>query len=385
MSGFFTAPRIAHGPGAIEQLGALGLSRVALIVDPAVGESERTLRLREELAKSAARVERLATPAGEPTVASVETVATQLTALGPDGIVAVGGGSTLDLAKGAWVRSLHPVLPLVLFTPLTEVRLRVRARLVAVPTTAGSGSEATGSAYFHRPHQGLLEIATRELEPDWAILDPYFLTTLGPRSLALGGADALAHALDAIASEWSTPFTDALAREAIGLVVRELPRAVKRPDELEALGRLQCAAAMAGLAVANAQLGAGHALAHAVSAVTGLAHAAAVAVFLASVAEFNYPSARERFAGLQAAIGPGPLQSAPAFGGRWRALGEQVGLPRTLVEAGVDPARLLAHRDRILDLASASPSLLGNPRLPSRAELAEILRGASGVPMPPAT
>jgi alcohol dehydrogenase class IV len=377
LTGYFTAPRIASGPGALEQLGALGLQRAVVLAEGAVRSAERTVRFVEELTRAGARVERVDAPPGEPTVASVEAIASALGERSPDGIVAIGGGSVIDLAKAAWLRYERPDLRLEEVTPLTELGLRRRARLVAVPTTAGSGSEATGTAFLHRPDAAPLELGSRELEPDWALLDPYYLTSLPPGALAVQGFDALAHALEAIASDWSTPFTDALAREAAAIVARELPRAIKKNDELETLGRLQAAATMGGLAVANAQLGCAHALAHAVSATSGLPHAAAVAVLLPYVVEFNFPSARDRYLGLQGAFGPGPLQSAPAFGQRLRALAEEVGAPRSLARAGLPPERLRVLEGRILDLAAASPSLLGNPRLPSREELARILSAAS--------
>lgn len=377
MMGYLTAPRLAFGPGALEQLGALELRRVALLVDPALASAPRVERVREELARTEARVEEFHDLVVEPTVESVERAAERLRATSPDAIVALGGGSVLDAAKGAWLRYEAPELPLAQVTPLAELGLRRRARLIAIPTTTGSGSEANGLAQFHRDDGPLLELGVRELAPDWGLLDPYFLTTLPPAARAEGGVDALAHALEAVASEWANPFTDALAREAVAVLLRELPRTLKRPGDLEPLAAIQAAAAMGGLAVANAQVGATHALAHALQAAFGLPHARTVGVLLPYVLEFNFPSARERYATLQASVGPGPLQSRSAFGQRFRVLAEQLALPRSLAQAGLPAPTLRAGMDRAVEFAAASPGLVGNPRMPSREELRAILEAAA--------
>jgi alcohol dehydrogenase class IV len=383
MMGFFTAPRFCFGTAALEQLSGLGMTRVILVVDHAIAPTTQFTRIREEVAKTDARVETVSGIRVEPTLESVEHLAQAVRAFGPDGIVAVGGGSTIDTAKGAWVRYERPDLSLEELTPLTELKLRTKARFVAMPTTAGSGSEATGIAYFHRPDRGLLEVGSREMEPDWALLDPHLLSTLPPAVLATTGMDALAHALEAIASEWATPFTDALARDAVGVLARDLPRVVKHPGDIDFLGAVQAAAAMAGLAVANAQLGATHALAHALSAMFETPHAATVAVLLPYVVEFNFPAARDRYQTLHGALGPTAVQNKGSLGARLHLLGEQLGLPRSLTQVGIPVDRLRAQRARVIELASASPSLVGNPRMPSQEELGALLdAAAAGDPSP---
>lgn len=376
--GFLTSPRIALGPGALEQLTALDLHRVALIVDTALTESPRLGRIRDELAKTDARVDTLPPVAAEPTDRSVNELGDLLRATSPDWIIAVGGGSTIDAAKGAWVRYAQPALALSEISPLSELGLRSKARLAVFPTTAGSGSEVTGLLHLHRADGGpILELASRELEPEWALLDPYWLGSLPPRQLALGGFDALAHALEALASDWSNPFTDALAREAVGLLVRELPKAVRAPDSLERLEALQTGATMAGLALSNAQAGVVHALAHALGALFEVPHAAAVAALLPYGLEYNFAAARERYLSLQGAIGPGPVQSRHALGARFRALAEEVGAPRSLADAGLAATKVRERKAELIAYALGSPSLVGNPRMPSGEELASLLEAAA--------
>lgn len=387
MMGYLTSPRFCFGPQALEQLSSLGFTRVAVVVDPALRRRPSQTRIEEELAKIEARTEILDGPPGEPTLEGVETLAGQLRGFGPDGIVAVGGGSLLDAVKGAWARYERPELRLEEITPLTDLRLRTRARWVAIPTTAGSGSESHGSAQFHREDRPLLEIGARELEPDWALLDPGLLVTLTTDQVAVGGGDALAHALEALASEWASPFTDAMAREAIGRLVLDLPKARKRPGDPDLLASLQAASALAGLAAGNAQAGAVHALAHGLQAAVGVPHAAAASALLPYVLEFNFDAARERFKALEGVLGAGPVQDRYAFADRFHRLAEQAGMPRTLSDAGLDPERYRARRDRIVAFAQSSPALVGNPHLPTPAELGELLdramEGRRGPPTAP--
>ncbi|HEV2317831.1 MAG TPA: iron-containing alcohol dehydrogenase [Thermoplasmata archaeon] len=372
MMGFLTSPRLCFGPGAFEQLGALGVHRAALIVDPALAAGTVVRRIREELEKSDARVETIAEVRIEPDLESVESVAARVRAASPDWIVAIGGGSTIDTAKGAWIRYAQPELALDAVGPLAELRLRDRARFVALPSNAGSGSEATGMVHLQRPDGPLLEVGARELEPDWAMLVPELLASVPPDRAAEAGFDALAHAFEALASEWSNPFTAALAREAIGILLRELPRSLKRFGDTENLQSVQAAATMAGMAASNSQLGAAHAVAHALSAVLGVPHARAVATALPHVLEYNFPSARERYASLQAALGGPAVQAGPALGGKIRSVAEPLGIPRALVDAGVEGDRFRGERSRLIEYARASPSLVGNPRLPTPENLGRL-------------
>jgi alcohol dehydrogenase class IV len=374
MSGFVTGPRIAFGPGAFEQLSAIPMHRVALLADPGIRTHPETARLREEIEKAGASVELLPAPVVA-SIDAVEGLAAPLRARRTDLIVAIGGGPTLDAAKAAWLRYARPEIDLARPGPLAELDLRSAARLVAVPTGPGSGREANGLVYLPGPEgSGFLELSSRDLEPDWVLLDPRFAASLTPEELAWQGLEALGNACDAIMAEWSSPFTEAFARSAVELLVRELPRAVKRPaGDWERLVPVQAAGTLAGLAVGNAQAGLARALAHALSSCGGPAPGHAVAAVLPEVLEFCFGAARDRLQTLSAALGPGPLQSGPALAARVRLLGEQVGLPRAGARAlGEGP--FASARDRVVALALSSPSLLGSPRLPSAEELDAFLR-----------
>ena len=382
MLGFFTAPSIVWGPGAIEQLSALGAKEVLLVVDREVHRHGGERRTEEELAKTGTHVVRFSEVEVEPTLASVERARASIGSLAPDWIVAVGGGSTIDTAKALWIRLARPEIALAEVSPLLELGLRRRIRFAALPTTGGSGSEATWSIHLADEGGRPLEIASRELVPDWAILDPGPSGTLPARPTAESAADAVAHAFEAIASEWSNPFADAAARQALAILVPLLPKVVRRGDDPGLRGEAQIAATLAGLAVSNAQYGVAHALAHALGAALHRPHAALVAALLPYAVEFNFPVARDRFQPLGSLLGPSSVQSRGALAERLRQLWRSVDLPLTLGAAGVDADALARVRDRVLAEAHRSPGAVANPRVPSPEELGRLLDVArTGAPV----
>ena len=181
MTSFFVAPRISAGPGALEQLSSLGAQRAAVVVDPAIVRSERVQRVVEELGQSTATVEVLPWEGSEPSLASVAKLADRLRAFAADWIVAVGGGRTLDAAKAGWVRYARPELDLASFTPLDELKLRSVAGFVAVPSTSGSGCDVSWNVMVRGGGGEPIELASRELVPDWSLLDPVLPATMPAR------------------------------------------------------------------------------------------------------------------------------------------------------------------------------------------------------------
>ena len=376
MNGIFTSPAIAWGPGALEQLNDLGARKALLVVDPKIAREVRVQRVSEELVKGGGDVRTVTDVECEPTLASVERLVPGTAEFRPDWIVAVGGGSTIDTAKALWIRYAHPAAPLRPLSPLTQLGLRTVARFVAIPTTCGSGSEATWPAHLQGADARFVELASRELAPDWALLDPAFLTSLSPELHASTGADAIAHALEAVASSWANPFSDALALRALAIGLPALARVRRHPEE-DLAGPLQLAACQAGLAVANAQVGVGHALAHALGAELRLPHGRLVAALLPYVTEFNYPSARDAYATVAPIFGHAAGNLRTALSERLRAVWESAGLPRTLIEAGAPADRLREVRAAIAERASVSPGAMSNPRVPTAEELVRLLDAAT--------
>ena len=232
----------------------------------------------------------------EPDEAQVRAGVEVLGRFDPDLIVAVGGGSAIDAAKAMRLFWEHPELNLdELALPFLDARKRVaqypsqlehRARLVAVPTTAGTGSEVSPAAVITQGNRKLT-LVDYSLVPDMAVVDPRLTLTLPPVVTADTGIDALTHALEAEVSIFASPFTDAFCLQAANLILEALPQAYREGNDIEARTKMANAATIAGLAFSNAFVGVNHALAHAVGARFGIAHGRANAVFLPHVLRYN--------------------------------------------------------------------------------------------------
>jgi acetaldehyde dehydrogenase/alcohol dehydrogenase len=318
-----------------------------------------------------------------------------------DTIIAVGGGSVLDAAKAIRLFYESPQLTLRELTlPFLDARKRVaeypqiehRVKLIAIPTTAGTGSEVSPAAVVSVGAKKLT-LVDYSLVPNIAIVDPHFTLTM-PRSLTADtGVDALTHALEALVSIFASPYTDAFCMQAINLISWALPRACADGADIEARTAMANAATLAGLAFSNAFVGVTHGLAHALGARFKLAHGRANGILLPYTLRYNaaIPSKFMPAPGYTAYVAPEKLAQAAWVLGLGGANDEQrrerlfaridsilraVGIPRSLAEAGIAEADYLAARDDLTRAAFADPSLRTNPRIPLMRELRALLDAA---------
>jgi alcohol dehydrogenase class IV len=196
--------------------------------------------------------------------------------------MAVGGGSVMDLAKGAWILYERPDLEdLGMISPLDKLNLRQKAILVAVPTTAGTGSESTGAAVFHDTSVNRkIPVSHDELVPDVAILSPEFTLSMPPELTAGTGLDVLAHAMDAVIAPSGNDYTEPLALRAIEMVFRWLPKAYKTGDDRESRFRMILAANIAGIAFGMSGCHITHSLGHSLGSVFHMHHGLSVGFFI---------------------------------------------------------------------------------------------------------
>jgi len=382
MTGFFTSPRIAWGPGAVEQLSGLGTRRAFLVVDPTVAAHRGHQRIVEELEKSATVVEVFEAGPEVDRLNSVGELAKRMANFSPDWLVAVGGGRTLDAAKAARLVLERPDLSLSALPPVFEFPDPPRCRLVAVPTTSGSGSEASWSADLRSEEGEPVELAHRGLVPEWAIVDVGFAEGLSSDLVRDGGFEALAQAIEAYLSAWANPFSDALALSVTRTVFGRLPHALKWSDDPDAKEALHYAATLAGLAASNAQRGVAHALARALLRTTGLPYGRLLGMLLPHVLEFDRPSARDRVETLAMAVQSPDDRSSVPLGTRLVRLLETLRVPGSLAVAGVDRSRLDAARSTIVAETLRSPAVLANPRVPGPRDIESLLDQAWERPGP---
>ena len=390
-------------PGALANLREVD-ARSAVIVTDAVNDARGvTDQVREYLNATNVRV--FADVVPEPDESVVRAGVEVLERVRPDVVVAVGGGSVLDAAKAMRLFHEHPHLDLAeLSLPFLDPRKRVAryptiahtVRLVAIPTTAGTGSEVSPAAVITMGDRKAT-LVDYSLVPDMAIVEPELTVSMPPAVTADTGIDALTHALEAAVSIFASPFTDAFCVQAVRLIFEALPRAVADGSDLEARTMMSNAATLAGLAFSNAFVGVNHALAHAVGARFGIPHGRANAIFLPHVMRYNasMPSkfmpapgygtyvAPDKYAQVGWIIlgGHDPVARRSRLFERVDALLDEVGMPRTLKEAGVDEARFDAELPDLARAAFADPSLRTNPRMPMITELVDLLQaGFHGTP-----
>ena len=390
--------------GALENLRAVEARQVVVICGADTERRGVVDLVRSHLDGGAVRVFSGVVP--EPDEAVIRAGVEFLKSSRPDLIIAVGGGSVLDAAKAMRLFYEHPDLTLEELTlPFLDARKRVAdypqqshaVKLVALPTTSGTGSEVSPAA--------VITVGTRKLTlidyslvPDIAIVDPTLTVTMPPGMTADTGLDALTHALEAAVSIFASPYTDAFCVQAARLIFDSLPRAVTDGSDIDARADMANAATIAGLAFSNAFVGVNHALAHAVGARFDIPHGRANALFLPHVMRYNasIPSKFMPAPGYSAYVAPEKYATLGRilFGGRTEqercdrlfsrveGLIDTVGGPRTLEQAGVAESDFEEALPDLARTAFADPSLRTNPRMPMIAEIVGLLRqGFDGRPV----
>ena len=299
------------------------------------------------------------------------------------GIVAVGGGSVIDAAKAGWLVYENPSADLETVNPFTRYGLGRRARLVAVPTTSGTGSDVSfGVVLTKRLNGGRRKLAmgSPELVPYATVLDPYIVRDL-PRHLTLyTGVDALAHAVEAYVANTANHFSDALAEKAVQLIFTNLPRVLESPGDEQARLAMHVAATMAGMAFTASGLGLAHAIAHALGPRLGLHHGLSVGLALPYVIDYNSTAsdqAKAKYEKLKRVLeGLVGLPSRPSFRDHVLALYDDVGFPKKVSELESPPSRSEWER-MIRDVAEEAmqdPELAFNPAPVGVEEVVELLR-----------
>ncbi|HEX6458217.1 MAG TPA: bifunctional acetaldehyde-CoA/alcohol dehydrogenase [Thermoleophilaceae bacterium] len=383
--------------GALENLRPLEARQVVIVTDRWTEARGVADDVRRYLDSAGVHVFSEVRP--EPDEAQVRAGIRALEANEPDLIVALGGGSVIDAAKAMRLFWESPQLTMKeLALPFLDARKRVaqypqiehRVRLVAVPTTAGTGSEVSPAAVVTVGDRKVT-LVDYSLVPDMAVVDPALTLTMPPAMTADTGVDALTHALEAGVSIFASPYTDAFCMQAINLIIEALPRAFRDGSDLEARTAMANAATIAGLAFSNAFVGVNHALAHAVGARFGVAHGRANGIFLPHVLRYNasLPTKFMPAPGYSAYVAPqkyaqigwvlglgghGEEERRERLFKRVDELLEAVEMPHSLGELGISREEFDAALPDLTRAAFEDPSLRTNPRMPLIGELAGLLR-----------
>ncbi|MGZ4173531.1 MAG: iron-containing alcohol dehydrogenase, partial [Solirubrobacteraceae bacterium] len=397
-SQWFRVPSDTYfNPGALENLRQVKAGQVMIVTD---GPSEArgvAEEVRRHLDCDSVHVFSAVAP--EPTEAQVRAGVDELRRIEADLIIAVGGGSVMDAAKAMRLFHESPQLSVrELALPFLDARKRIASfpeiehsmRLIAIPTTSGTGSEVSPAAVLSVGSRKVT-LVDYSLLPDMAIVDPVLTLTMPPEITADTGIDALTHALEAAVSIFASPYTDAFCMQAINLILEALPRAYRDGSDLKARTAMANAATIAGLAFSNAFVGLNHALAHAVGARFGIAHGRANAVFLPHVLRYNasLPSKFMPAPGYSAYVAPEKYAQIAWIlgisGGSVEGRREQlftrvdellraVDEPRTLAETGISPEDFSQALPDLARAAFSDPSIRTNPRIPLVREITALLQ-----------
>ncbi|MBZ5681517.1 MAG: bifunctional acetaldehyde-CoA/alcohol dehydrogenase [Acidobacteriia bacterium] len=346
----------------------------------------------------------LVIPDAEPEVKVVVHGVETLNFYKADQIIALGGGSVIDAAKIMKLKYESPEADLQeLAAPFLDLRKRVvqyptekltRARLIAISTTSGTGSEVTPFAVLtDKEHGRKVTLADYSLSPDVAIVDPQFVMSMPKGLTADTGIDCLTHALEAGVSSYASPYTDADAMQAIRLVFKYLPIAYENPRDEEARCMMHNAACIAAMAFSNASVGVNHALAHAFGARFGVAHGRANALMLPHVIAYNaavptkfMPSpytqgyvAHKKYATVADLLGLGGNtieEKVKNLVAATEQLLDRLGFPRSIAELGISREEFERAIPDLTKLAFDDPSWRSNPRMPLMSELADLFWSA---------
>ena len=362
----FTIPQnIVVGAGNLKRLPELAKnlkkSKAYIISGAHLEKIGMVDKCREALKAAGIESDAFTQTEGNPSTDTVAKAANGFKSSKADFIVAFGGGSPLDVAKAVAViasyggnitdyegggKVLGPVVP-----------------MIAIPTTAGTGSEVTAFSVItdhSRPYK--LTVVSNYLLPAYAILDPELITTVPKSTAAACGIDAMVHALEAFISKAASPFSDLFAKEALRLIGTSIRDYVSDRSNLAACESMLIGSLFAGIAFSHARLGDVHAMSHPVSAYFDVAHGVANAVLLPTVVDYNMTYANEKYKYIYDCICEKPLSddtfTPEMLAAEIRVLNDELGIPSSLSEVGVDSSLF----DKMADDAMKSGNILVNPR-----------------------
>ena len=393
-------------PVALDELKTvMGKKRAFIVTDSFLYKSGFTKCITDKLDEMGIAHDTFFDVAPDPTLACALEGVAQMRAFEPDTIIALGGGSAMDAGKIMWVLYEHPEADFLdMAMRFIDIRKRVytfpkmgeKAYFIAIPTSAGTGSEVTPFAVITDEKTGVkYPLADYELMPNMAIVDTD-LHMSAPRGLtAASGIDAVTHALEAYASTMATDYTDGLAIQALKVIFKYLPRAYENGQtDVEAREKMANAATMAGMAFANAFLGVCHSMAHKLGAFHHLPHGVANALMIDEVLRFNaaeapakmgtfsqydHPHTLRRYAEVAEALGLGGKTDEDKLNNLIKAIDElkaKVGIKKTIKEYGIDETDFLARLDDMVEQAFDDQCTGANPRYPLMSEIKQMYLNA---------
>ena len=393
-------------PVALDELkNVMGKKKAFIVTDSFLYNNGYTKAITDKLDEMGITHTTFFNVAPDPTLACAKEGTAAMNAFKPDCIIAVGGGSAMDAGKIMWVMYEHPEVDFMdLAMRFMDIRKRVytfpkmgeKAYFIAVPTSAGTGSEVTPFAVITDERSGVkYPLADYELMPNMAIVDADMMMNAPKGLTSASGIDAVTHDLEAIASMMATDYTDGLAMRSLKMIFEYLPRAYDNgPNDPLAREKMANAATMAGMALANAFLGVCHSMAHKLGAFHHLPHGVANALMIDEVLRFNaaevpakmgtfpqydHPHTLARYAEVADYLGIKGKNDSEKLENLIKAideLKEKVGIKKTIKDYGIDEQNFLDRLDEMVEQAFDDQCTGANPRYPLMSEIKQMYLNA---------
>ena len=395
-------------PIALQELNDLGKKKVFIVTDRVLFELGYTNKITDVLDRNGIQYKIFADVEPDPTLKTAKAGAQEMLAFNPDVVLSLGGGSAMDAAKIMWVMYEHPEVKFEdLAMRFMDIKKRIykfptmgqKAMMVAVATSAGTGSEVTPFAVITDERTGIkYPLADYELTPNMAIVDAELMMTSPKGLTAAAGVDVLVHAIEAYVSIMASEYTNGLALEAIRLVFKYLPAAYSEgTTNVKAREKMAHASCVAGMAFSNAFLGICHSMAHKLGAFHHLPHGMANSLLINEVIRFNatdaptkqaafaqykYPNAAWRYAKIADYLQLGGNTEAEKVELLIKAIEElqaKINMPKTIKEAGVSEDKFYERMEEMVEQAFDDQCTGANPRYPLMSELKQMYINAYDV------
>jgi len=378
---FQTKTRLVMGAGSSAQTGeelkAMGAKKVLIVTDKGIVNAGLLDQIMPSVKEAGIEAVVFDGVVPNPRINTVDGCIAMYRGEGCDSFLTVGGGSSMDTAKTAGVLATNPGGVLEYEGP--NLVKNDMPPMIAIPTTYGTGAEVSPGAIITNEHKKYkMGIGDDwHMSPAIAILDPMLLLNLPPQIAASTGMDALTHAVEAYVAAWAQPFSDAWNLQAIRMIAENLPPAVATNTDIEATANMLYASTMTGLAFSTAGLGFVHSMTHVLGGMLDMPHGVANALVLPYVMDYNLLACPKKFADIARAMGENVdglplLDAAEKSVEAVRKLSKRLGIPQTLSEVGVDPAKI----DEMAEWAFKDGNTECNPRPGSKEIFVELFKTA---------
>jgi alcohol dehydrogenase class IV len=379
----FSSPLIAYGDNALDYLAQIQGKKAFIVTDKNIVKLGLAKLVTDQLDAVNIQWQIFDEIEPEPSLNTVKKGGVAVGKYQPDWVIGLGGGSCMDAAKAIILLLVRPDLEPDSINPSETYNFRAKARLMAIPTTSGTGSEATSIVVLTDPaYQRKIGLMTTECMPDIAILDPVMVVGMPPQITSDTGMDVLSHAIEGYTSTWGTSLTDGPGLIAIRQALEYLPKAYKDGSDPDVRKEMMYAATLAGMSFGNSMAGLSHSTGHALGAIFHLPHGRTVGLFLPYTMEYlmNGPgqtTAKYAEIGRFCRIASGfDKECAKALVTKIRALAKEIGQPLSVKDCGISKAKYDESIPGLIDRAANETGTMTVTRVSGEEDLGKIFRYA---------